>query len=222
MAWPHDPRPARSLTTLLNQINAQFPTRSKVSDGLLGDAAHASRHSDHNPNKDGVVCGMDITNDPAHGLPSEALAEALRLAKDDRISYIISNRKICSGSGQTHPAWVWRPYTGTNPHNHHVHISVKGDAAYYDDARKWAFAIDANVQPVPATKPAPSRPKLQMGDNGPNVVTLQERLNHFGAKLTADGKFGAKTKAAVLTFQKDHSLVPDGVAGPYTWGALLA
>ena len=44
MAW----RVARSLDVLLGQLNALAPERSKASDGSIGDAAHASRSSDHN------------------------------------------------------------------------------------------------------------------------------------------------------------------------------
>ena len=40
--------------------------------------------------------------------------------------------------------------------------------------------------------------------------------------VSADGKFGPRTKAAVRTFQRDHGLVPDGIVGPNTWRALDA
>src|SRR5882672_7355223 len=129
-------RECKSLETLLAQVNTKWPDRSKASDGTKGDDAHASRISDHNPNAAGVVTAMDITNDPPHGLVSRSLAEALVASKDDRIKYVISNREICSVNSGPSP-WVWRKYTGSNPHEHHMHISVKSDPRHYDDDRKW-------------------------------------------------------------------------------------
>src|SRR5678810_275459 len=128
MTW----RMAKSLDVLLAQINALSPNRDKSSDGGIGNAEHASRTSDHNPwvmdGEVGVVTARDFTNDPAHGIVSEELAEALRAARDPRIKYIISNRKIAASYPTLgKEAWEWRPYTGANPHNHHCHVSVSSD-----------------------------------------------------------------------------------------------
>lgn len=40
---------ARSLDQLRGEINRRWPDRSKVSDGTLGDRAHAARKSDLSP-----------------------------------------------------------------------------------------------------------------------------------------------------------------------------
>ncbi|MDQ6788651.1 MAG: hypothetical protein M3033_17750 [Acidobacteriota bacterium] len=141
------PRPwrvAKSLLTLRDQLNQRYPNRDKSSDGTIGDAAHASRNSDHNPwiidGANGVVSAMDITNDPASGCSAETLAEAIRAARDGRIKYIIWNRRICNSSSIGGSAgWVWRAYTGTNGHTHHIHISVKSDKADYDSTAPWAI-----------------------------------------------------------------------------------
>lgn len=140
MAW----RMAKSLDALLKQVNAQYPGRNKAWDGGIGDANHSARTSDHNPDTDGVVKARDITNDPSHGLVSESLAEMLRASRDERIKYIISNRKICAGSDGPTP-WQWRKYNGANPHDHHVHVSVKRAKGFYDDTSPWNIS---SAQPV--------------------------------------------------------------------------
>lgn len=153
MAW----RVARSLEKLLAQVNATYPGRSKASDGTIGDTLHASRTSDHNPNAAGVVTAMDITHDPVHGLDSEKLANALLSSRDSRIKYIISNRKIAASYkvGTTAP-WVWRPYSGTNAHNKHCHVSVSSDSSKYDDTSPWNLlgrtGVVHDTTPVPNVK----------------------------------------------------------------------
>ena len=39
--------------------------------------------------------------------------------------------------------------------------------------------------------------------------------------VTADGKFGTNTKAAVVTYQKSHGLTADGAVGVKTWKKIL-
>lgn len=214
MAW----RLAQSLKVLRDEINAMSPLRSKVSDGTIGNAEHSARISDHNPNAAGVVCAMDITNDPPHGIDSEKLANALLASRDRRIKYVISNKKIASGAGGPSP-WQWRPYKGKNPHNHHVHISVRSDLADVTD--DWKFAL--KVTPAQAAKPTqvPKNPVLALGNKGPDVARLQALLAAKGVKLTQDSDFGPKTKAAVMAFQKKAGLVADGICGPSTWEELL-
>lgn len=217
------PRLARSLMQLRDQINGNFPGRSKVSDGWIGDTKHSARKSDHNPDKSGVVHALDITHDPAHGLDSEQVAQALLNSRDSRISYVISNGKIASGAAGEKP-WQWRPYKGKNPHNHHFHLSVVGDSAA-DSADLWhvgphAVAPVAARNPTPA--PKPGRMLLVMGTKGDQVEELQELLNKRGAKLVADADFGPATKRAVIAFQRKAKLVPDGKAGLATWAALAA
>lgn len=152
-AW----RLAKSLEQLRRQINAASPNRNKASDGTIGDLAHSKTKSDHNPDKDGVVKAMDITHDPGSGVDGTILTESLVASRDRRIQYIIWNRKIISSTVQP---WVWRGYSGSNPHNHHVHISVKADPKLYDNDSLWGFQLAAFNRPVepPAPRPAPVQP----------------------------------------------------------------
>ncbi|MBX9403393.1 peptidoglycan-binding protein [Lysobacter sp. BMK333-48F3] len=67
---------------------------------------------------------------------------------------------------------------------------------------------------------------LRKDERGPDVQNLQDRLNQLGFRdaaghaLTADGKFGQRTKEAVQAFQRAHGLEDDGIVGRDTFNAL--
>jgi hypothetical protein len=61
---------------------------------------------------------------------------------------------------------------------------------------------------------------VRPGENSTGVRRVQTLLNKYGYKLGVDGDFGAKTKTAVVDFQKDRKLDADGIVGPATWHRL--
>lgn len=212
MSW----RVAKSLLKLRDQVNAGFPNRSKDSDGTIGNAEHSSRESDHNPDPHGVVCAMDITNDPLHQLSSEQLAEIVR--RDFRVSYVISNKKISNPKIQ---GGAWRHYGGPNPHNHHCHISVIDDPRLYDDESPWHLPTHLLVPtPQQITNYIPPPPTIKLGSRGNAVMDVQTRLGKLGIHLVVDSSFGEETKKGVMQFQKSHGLHEDGIVGPHTWDVL--
>lgn len=156
------PRIAKSLDTLRSQINAAYPGRNRSSDGWIGDAAHRRRPSDHNPNRRGVVQALDITHDPRHGVDGGKIVAALVASRDPRVKYIIWDRRIITSykTGRV-PAWTWRRYSGSNPHNKHFHVSASNNPALYDDPRPWALNA-AQVAIMPADEPAVVEDALNM------------------------------------------------------------
>jgi hypothetical protein len=128
-------RPAYSLDVLLGQLDTLYPNRSKASDGWIGDPAHASRTSDHNPDRYGIVRARDFTHDPDDdmGIDCHWLATMLVKSFDTRIKYIIWNRRIWQWNG-------WQAYSGTNPHTSHLHLSVKA-TSIADDRTQWDLEI---------------------------------------------------------------------------------
>lgn len=56
---------------------------------------------------------------------------------------------------------------------------------------------------------------LRQGDSGPDVSYVQGRLG-----ITADGKYGPATAAAVRSYQSSHGLTADGIVGPRTWASM--
>lgn len=222
MKW----RLANSLEQLRSEVDAKYPNRLHASDGSIGDANHASRTSDHNPwvtdpPGPNVVTAIDITHDPKGGFDSYSFAEWLRTTgRDRRIKYFISNRKICSGGDGPDP-WVWRPYHGANPHDHHVHISVSSHKVLYDSTASWGVVEGALLPKHSIPQPKPVPPTVRVKDQNATVRLLQETLTNQGFKLRVDGNFGGMTNAAVESFQKAHGLHADGVVGPQTWKVLL-
>jgi hypothetical protein len=64
---------------------------------------------------------------------------------------------------------------------------------------------------------------FKLGSSGDAVKSLQEKLKvvlKLSDSFKVDGVFGAATRAAVKSFQVQHHLTVDGIAGPQTLSAL--
>lgn len=143
MTW----RAARSLLTLQKQLQAGAPrARPPATDpdawGLVADAAHDPT-SDHAPKNfpgwgSEIVTAEDFPNAPALGLDAHAVLNDIRLSRDPRVKYGISNGQIFSSyATSSRAAWAWGPYSGSDDmHYTHGHLSVVGDARA-DDPRPW-------------------------------------------------------------------------------------
>ena len=78
------------------------------------------------------------------------------------------------------------------------------------------------ITPTPAPVAAKTYIPLRKGDEGPDVVTLQQALAELGyLSGAADGNFGTGTQTAVKKFQQDRGLDADGIAGKMTQEALF-
>jgi len=69
--------------------------------------------------------------------------------------------------------------------------------------------------PAAAVSQAPSA-LLKQGSHSPQVAQVQRALH-----LSASGRFGPKTRRAVVRFQRHDRLIVDGIVGPQTWDALF-
>ncbi|NPV26419.1 MAG: L,D-transpeptidase family protein [Firmicutes bacterium] len=62
---------------------------------------------------------------------------------------------------------------------------------------------------------------LRVGDRGSDVLEVQRRLQILGYyDGDLDGVYGPQTQQAVIDFQRDHNLEPDGIVGPRTYEEL--
>lgn len=143
------PYKAPAIAAIERAVNARWPNRSRASDGWIGDAAHATRPSDHNPLPGiGAVLAYDFT---VNGIDPWGLIAALVL--DDRVRYIIYDEKIAYVDDGFR---VWYKYTGSNPHTKHIHVSVRQARRYWGDGRDFRLGTPA---PAPAPAPIPEPPK---------------------------------------------------------------
>lgn len=154
----------RGLLVLRDQINAAWPNRDKGSDGTIGDAAHSARDSDHNPespppagNPDRQVDALDVTHDPAHGADMGVVSEAIRASRDQRVKYVIFARRIVYPAARNgFTAWAWQPYSGSDPHTGHMHVSVND--VHHDETQLWEIGIDMTAE-VNLTRGSRAKPK---------------------------------------------------------------
>ena len=116
--------PTPAAVAVLRQATALWPKRNKASDGLLPSAAHlaASPNSDHN-----TGFAVDLTHDPKHGVNCAKIYEEMK--NDERVKYLIFKGRIwVAGKGES-------DYEGINPHNKHLHISIKD--GHGKDTSNW-------------------------------------------------------------------------------------
>jgi hypothetical protein len=117
---------------VLRQATKISPSRTKASDGLLPSKAHQAQNpnSDHN-----TGLAVDLTHDPARNIDCHEIYEELK--KDKRVKYLIFKGQIwMPGRGD-------KPYTGSNPHNKHLHISIKDNCG--NDESPWFPWLDKPV-----------------------------------------------------------------------------
>ena len=157
-----------------------------------------------------------LSADDANGNPGA-------MARRFGINYIIWNRKMWRAYA---PERGWATYTGSHPHDDHIHISFTWDGAYKRTSWWTGVALKSVTigggevgAPPPAEIPVLTSTGyhvLRRGSTGDEVRILQQ-----GLKIGVDGSFGPGTEQAVRAFQTQHRLTADGVVGPQAWTKLI-
>lgn len=184
----------RALTTMRAEVDDRYPSRDKTSDGTIGDAAHASRSSDHNPDPDGSVDAWDMDSD-LRSSNDPAAWEFLkgRFQAHPASSYWIHRDIICRRADN----WARRSYpdylaskgidpSARNTHYHHVHWNSREE--YEGSSQPWGI----EVNDVELTD------KLSNGSTLDGIlVTIYNRTDYLANKLGLSQRLDQILAAAV-------------------------
>lgn len=162
MAWYMAP----CLEQLRGEINTYWPGRDRASDGGIGDASHQAAKSDHNPDYSagGVVRARDFDED---GIPTNILLR--EFITDSRTEYVIYEGYIY----QRKYGFAPRKYYGKNPHDKHIHLSIRHGKQWENDRRPWL--TDATL--VGNTDYFPNINLPNVGKNLPKLLEENMPLN---------------------------------------------
>ena len=148
------------------------------------------------------------------------------MARRFGINYIIFNRKQWKAWA---PERGWTAYYGVSPHTDHIHFSFNWDGAYKRTSWWSGVAVTkpltgptgstTTLPPAPATTPtvtASGYPLLVQGATGADVVLAQKVIG-----VTADGKFGPITAAALGTWQSKRGVPATKKLDDPTWATMV-
>ena len=205
------------LVSLRGEFNSLAPERDRASDGSIGDEAHASSSSDHNPDETGTTPYEDADNiNEVHAIdvdidlrkPGWTMQRAVQIivtrhrqGRDDRLQNVIYNRVIWSRSW----GWTAREYTGSNPHDKHAHFSSRYTTHEESSTSPWGLleeddmpSADEIADAVWTRKPWASSAPISAADGVQQaakaddalaeVRALREVVEAQGAQLTAQGQ----------------------------------
>jgi hypothetical protein len=198
------------LQNLRRQINAAFPDRDKTSDGTIGDAAHRTETSGHNPddtagsraewNRDpdstSEVRAWDMDSDLRSSVDAQALVDHLRRLPGLRtvIRYIIYDRRIYHERADFEPA----PYTGASAHTEHVHFSGAWTQAADDDT-----SFDYRLEELPVALNAADKAWLSAEIRKQATAAVAAQQDEIAAAVRRT----ARTNAEFLSDTEKDELV---------------
>ncbi|MBD0345408.1 MAG: peptidoglycan-binding protein, partial [Coleofasciculus sp. Co-bin14] len=90
-------------------------------------------------------------------------------------------------------------------------------------ARIYLLSVVAVLSILGMAGEALAQRVLRLGTSDPHVTFIQQRLRQLGYFNQSPGRlFDSATRNAVIRFQQDNGLKPDGIVGPRTESALFA
>lgn len=185
------------------------------------DVAGSASLSAHGEGRAGDT-GMPMASDGGGSALGHQLVERLAAAGSRLgLTAIIYDRTIWSAVSPS-----GRPYTGVHPHYDHVHWEITRAAAEkLTLATCRAVLSQAPGFPLPPGHwygiPSPN-PRNHSGyywaSDRAGIATWQRQMAKRGWSIgAADGRFGPRSRAVAVAFQREKHLKVDGFVGVVTW-----
>ncbi len=202
-----------NLNEAKDQLDHKFPNRDKSSDGSIGDLAHQVSTSSHNPDLTGrsefhdgdsidEVRARDFDkdlNDPSSITMEQVVQLWVKLARSGSglwwVRYIIFNRRIWQRSDN----FVTHVYTGSNPHDKHVHVNSDYNQAA-DTVTNTNWHLNDLSAPPPPAPPAPTGPRLRMP--WPSYMPTNHYFGLISGPTQSHGGYYAQERPAVQEIQR--------------------
>ena len=213
----------RAIARQVATLAAHLPDRrSKTRNPIARAALHFARHQKGKPYTWGGVGpkGYDCS-----GLMMQAYAKAgvtiPRVANDQYdvgapvpLNHMRAGDLVFHASDLTDPRSIYHVgmYVG-----HGKTLDAPYTGAFIGVRPLWT----AGLLPVAVRPAARLHFPLRPGTHGDSVARLQHALNRHHARLTVDGAYGPRTRAAVDKWKRRHHLAPNGVVHRRTWVLLF-
>lgn len=225
MAWVL----TQGLQAWRRELDAVFPGRDKTSSGTIGDQAHSSGTSGHNPDRTGNAEYRDgdgkdevrATDEDRDLVPGSGVDWMLRVVrfvveKARRGEYVPFRYIIyCPAGGSPTiwhktSGWAARAYTGSNRHDKHAHFS--GDWSERGDSWTGTVGIAALRDEGDEMYP------INKNSDKEDIVFHQYLLAELGFSPGApDGVYGEKMTAAVRAYRQANTTADAGGAAITGW-----
>lgn len=208
-------------------------------DGEIGAALHDEQRSWCTSSRiDEKVLSIECASDSYHpyAITDECYKSLIALLVDRCKAYGIKKLAWAADKEYAQALKLSEDYQNVVAHRFYANKACPGDYLFsrFGQICSEVNAILDGDQPAP-TPPEPPEPEpeytttviinnLSNGDTGANVAAVQGMLEYHGYNLEdcggCDGIFGDGTEDAVISFQKDNGLDPDGVVGAKTYDKL--
>lgn len=165
----------------------------------IGDPDHQSGQSDHNEDARSMVHAIDVMVYDDHAL-GQAVCDWARSFTDD-LEYIIWDRHIYSRSND----FAERDYTGSNPHEDHVHLSGKHGSTGYSERTGTGYDTAAEAMRPPGF----TAKRVQGGEMF--LFTVEGNANVWKSNGFKRALFSGPDTGGVNTYQSYRPLTDAGV-----------